>query len=77
VAIYNKVIEVNPFCVNAFRERGAIRKALGDTAGAEEDMQSVLELSPAEAEGTSAAPDTDGIQQKTEQQYKEMNPYGF
>ncbi|SES95141.1 tetratricopeptide repeat protein [Prevotella sp. kh1p2] len=77
VAIYNKVIEVNPFCANAFRERGAIRKALGDLEGAEEDMKSVLELSPDEANGSPAAAEADGIQHKTEQKYKEMNPYGF
>ncbi len=41
-----KVIAQNPFNVDAFRERGAIRLAQGDKQGAEEDMKQVLELSP-------------------------------
>ena len=43
---YGKVIAQNPFNVDAFRERGAIRLAQGDKQGAEEDMKQVLELSP-------------------------------
>lgn len=44
--VYTKVIELNPFSLQAFRERGAIRLNLGDKEGAEEDMKSVLELDP-------------------------------
>lgn len=44
--VYTKVIELNPFSLQAFRERGAIRLKLGDKEGAEEDMKSVLELDP-------------------------------
>lgn len=41
---YDKVINLNPFCVVAFKERGAIRLALGDSTGAAEDEEMVKEL---------------------------------
>lgn len=80
IEIYNKVIDLNPFCVEAFRERGAIRLALGDKDGAEADMRQVLELSPHELDATSGdftAEGREGIQCKVEQNYRNMNPYGF
>lgn len=46
VDYYNKVTDVNPFCIEAFRERGAVKLAMGDKEGAEADGQKVLELNP-------------------------------
>lgn len=46
IAFYDKVIAQNPFNMDAFRERGAVKLAQGDKQGAEEDMKQVLELSP-------------------------------
>ncbi len=45
---YNKLTDVNPFRIEAYRERGALRLAIGDKEGAEEDGQKLLELNPQE-----------------------------
>ncbi len=45
---YNKLNDVNPFRIEAYRERGALRLAIGDKEGAEEDGQKLLELNPQE-----------------------------
>ncbi len=73
VNIYNKVIELNPFCIAAFKERGAIKLGLGDKRGAEEDQKAVLELNPVHNEETGK----EGIQQKTEEAYRSINPFGL
>lgn len=73
VGIYNKVIELNPFCIAAFKERGAIRLGLGDKRGAEEDLNAVLEIDPVHNEGTG----TEDIRQKTEDAYRNINPLGL
>ena len=44
IEAYGRVLDVNPFCLAAFKERGAIRMATGDSKGASEDMKQVLEL---------------------------------
>lgn len=46
LAIYDKMVEHNPFSIVAFKERGALRLAMGDKDGAEEDMKQLLELDP-------------------------------
>lgn len=43
---YDLVTDANPFRIEAFRERGALKLAIGDKAGAEEDGQKLLELNP-------------------------------
>jgi tetratricopeptide (TPR) repeat protein len=48
---YTKAIELNPFCLAAFKERGALRLAMGDKAGAEEDGKMVVELDPQSVDG--------------------------
>lgn len=73
VGIYNKVIELNPFCIAAFKERGAIRLGLGDKRGAEEDLNAVLEIDPVHNEGTG----TEDIRQKTEDAYRNISPLGL
>lgn len=79
---YNKVVDVNPFAIDAFRERGAVKLVKGDKEGAEEDMKQVLELNPQEAESVNGKYQAEGregqdIQQRMKQKYKENNPYGF
>lgn len=71
--IYNKVIELNPFCIAAFKERSAIRLSLGDKNGAEEDLKAVLELNPDKEE----AAQKEDIQRKTEDAYRNINPFGL
>lgn len=44
IAYYDMVAELNPFRVEVFRERGALKLALGDKAGADEDGRKLLEL---------------------------------
>lgn len=49
IIYYNKVIDLNPFCATAFKERGALYLVKGDKEKAEEDMHAYLELNPEEA----------------------------
>lgn len=75
---YDKVISLNPFSVEAFRERGNLKLSMGDKQGAEEDMKSVLELDPEGAQGVSGNFEAIGhedIQQQVEQSYKNNNPF--
>lgn len=77
IALYGKVIDANPFLVDAYRERGKIRYEQGDKQGAEEDMQKVLELNPEETSDVSGDYSAEGIEQKVKQQYSMMNPFGI
>lgn len=72
---YGKVIDLNPFCLAAFKERGSIRLAVGDKAGAEEDARMVLELNPQLADGEHTAEGREDIARKTEQAYRSINPF--
>lgn len=78
--LYNNVIEQNPFCIDAYKERGALRLTLGDKEGAEEDMRQVLELNPNGQNGINGeftAEGTENIQQKVEKAYRSLDPYGI
>lgn len=77
ITAYGKVIDVNPFQVDAFRERGKLRFDSGDKQGAEEDMQKVLELNPDEMDGVSGDYSAEGIEQRVKQAYSNMNPFGI
>lgn len=46
IAVYDKAIEVNPFCIAALKGRGALRLSIGDKEGAESDMRQLLEVDP-------------------------------
>ena len=74
---YGRVLDANPFSVVAFKERGAIRMAQGDTKGAEEDMRSVLELDPKIAEGVSGDYTAEGVEHKVRTAYKSVDPFGL
>lgn len=74
---FDKVISLNPFSVEAFRERGQLKLTMGDKQGAEEDMKNVLELDPDTAQGVNGnfeAVGHEDIQQQVEQAYKSINP---
>ena len=77
IETYGKVIDVNPFCIEAFRERGAIKLASGDTKGAEDDMRSVLELNPKATEGISGDYSAEGVEHKVQNAYRSIDPYGI
>jgi tetratricopeptide (TPR) repeat protein len=72
---YGKVIDLNPFCLAAFKERGAIRLAAGDKQGAEADARMVIELNPQLADGEYGSDVKDDFARKTEQAYKSVNPF--
>lgn len=80
IGIYNKVADLNPFSIEAFKERGAVKLALGDKAGAEADMRQVLEIAPDALDGTNGdftAEGHEGIQCQVEQAYRNINPLGI
>lgn len=74
---YGLVVDANPFCTDAFRERGKLRLDSGDKAGAEEDMKMVIELNPQEMADVSGDYSAEGIEQKTRQAYSNLNPFGI
>lgn len=72
---FTKVIEADPFSAVAYKERGEVYAEMGEAGKAEEDAAKVAELSPVEeAEGGNPSED---IEQKINDKYKDMNPYGF
>lgn len=75
VNIYNKVVELNPFCVAAFRGRGKAKKAVGDEQGAEEDLKTADELEPANNQAENA--DAQDVEGRVKQIYKNNDPYGI
>lgn len=77
IGFYTEVIRLNPFCVEAFRERGAVRKSQGDSQGAEEDAKSVLELSPGEADGQQQVGKTEDIQAIMRHANSSIDPFGL
>ncbi|MCR4854471.1 MAG: tetratricopeptide repeat protein [Prevotella sp.] len=69
LSYYDKVVDVNPFSAEAYRERAAIKQLLGDEEGYNEDMQSALEIIPENAE--------EDIEQKMKEAYSNSNPMGI
>ena len=68
MATFNSVIELNPFSIDAYRERAAIKMEQGDKEGYDEDMQKIQEMTPEN--------DEEDIEEKTRQAYKNSNPFG-
>lgn len=75
--IYNKVVDINPFQVDAYRERGQIKFNRGDKRGAQEDMQKVLELNPNETADVNGDYSAEGVEQQVKRAYSNMNPFGI
>lgn len=72
---FTKVIEADPFSAVAYKERGEVYAEMREAGKAEEDAAKAAELSPVEeAEGGNPSED---IEQKINDKYKDMNPYGF
>ncbi|MBM6992972.1 MAG: tetratricopeptide repeat protein [Prevotella sp.] len=73
---YGKVVEADPFNVDAFKERAAVRQTLGDEQGAAEDLQIAEDLS----RQTSVQSDEEGgetdVVRQTEEAYRSINPFG-
>lgn len=77
IKMYDKVVEVNPFCLEAFRERGQLKFDMGDKAGAEQDMQTVLELNPQQLADVNGEYSAEGIEQRVRRAYSAINPLGI
>ncbi len=74
--VYGRVVEADPFSVDAFRERAAIRESMGDVDGAAEDRRAAEELAAqSPASGDEDGEDAD-IARQTEEAYKSINPFG-
>lgn len=77
IRIYNKVIELNPFCVDAFRERGQIHYERGEMREAEMDMHQVLEIDPQQGADITGEFSAEGVEHKVKQMYRSIDPYGI
>lgn len=66
---YGKVMDVNPFSIDAYRERSEIRRSLGDSAGAAEDEAAAKEM------GAEIPEPSEGIEQKIKEKMQQMDPY--
>ena len=69
IATLGRVLELNPFSQPALQRRAALRRTVGDEAGAEEDLQAARELNPQQ--------DTEDIESKVQDAYKNVNPLGI
>lgn len=70
---YNKVIDVNPFCLPAYQERALVKLDVGDREGADEDFLKYKELD----EDNPTDISVEGIEQKVLQKYRDFDPYGI
>jgi tetratricopeptide (TPR) repeat protein len=77
VSIYDKVVDLNPFQMDAYRERGQIKFERGDKHGAQEDMQKLLELNPNELADVSGDYSAEGVEQAMKRVYSAINPFGL
>ena len=66
---YGKVIDANPFSIDAYRERSEVRKALGDNEGANADEAAANEMQQ------DAPQPTEGIEQNIKKKMQQMDPY--
>ena len=66
---YGKVMDVNPFSIDAYRERSEVRRSLGDSAGAAEDEAAAKEM------GAEIPEPSEGIEQKIKEKMQQMDPY--
>lgn len=69
-SMYGRVIDANPFCIEAFSERSGVRRTLGDEAGAAEDEAAAREM---QAEGPKE--DGEGIEGKLKERMRQIDPY--
>ena len=77
IETYGQVIELNPFSIEAFRERGQLRFDGGDKTGAEQDLQKVLELDPNSLADVNGEYSAEGIEQRVKEAYSIVNPLGL
>ncbi len=71
ISYYDKVIAVNPFNVDAFRERGELRIKSGDVEGGQDDFDTANEFASQGEEGS------EDIEEKINEAYRNINPIGL
>lgn len=76
LSYYNKVIDVNPFSMVAFQERGPLRMELGDEQGGRKDVEMAQEMTAQLVANQVKAVADEGVEQKVKRAYKNMDPYG-
>lgn len=75
LALYDEAIELMPSFAEAYKRRGGVKHHLKDDAGAADDLKRSLELAPesaAELDGSYS-----NVENKMNERYRSMNPYGF
>jgi len=77
LTIYNKVVELNPFSLEAYQEQGKIYYDQGKLKLAEENMKKVLELNPQQLADVSGDYSAEGVEQQMKRAYSMMNPFGI
>ena len=73
---YNKVIDVNPFSMVAFQERGPLRMELGDEQGGREDIEMAEKMAAQLAADQAQGVADEDVEQKVKQAYKNVDAYG-
>lgn len=67
--VYGRVIEVNPFCIEAFTERSIVRRTLGNNAGAAEDDAVAKEMM------ANVPKSCEGIEYKLKEKMRQIDAY--
>lgn len=70
---FTKVIDANPFNIDAYRERGEMKLVAGDEKGGNEDIRHAAEL----ANNGNGDADGENISKKVDEAYKNINPLGI
>ncbi len=71
ISYYDKVIAVNPFNVDAFRERGELKIKSGDVEGGNDDFDMANEYTTQGEDGS------EDIEEKVNEAYRNINPMGL
>ncbi len=74
---YNKVIDVNPFSMVAFQERGLLKMELGDEQGGREDIEMAEKMAAQLAADQAQGVADEDVEQKVKQAYKNVDAYGI
>ena len=74
---YNKVIDVNPFSMVTFQERGPLRMELGDEQGGREDIEMAEKMAAQLAADQAQGVADEDVEQKVKQAYKNVDAYGI
>ncbi|MDO5447004.1 MAG: tetratricopeptide repeat protein [Prevotellaceae bacterium] len=69
LAVYDKIMELNPFSVEGLRERGMLKIDLGDEEGGKADI--------AESDAINGTGSEEGIEEQIKQKYRSIDPYGI